>query len=93
MLEWIGLLTVWRILWLRNLNNIEVSGRVVKDLVHLLQASVCGLGVEEVHARHNEGVDDCENDVCLISDRGKCDRGDHNDHEVEDPVGGGRQSA
>lgn len=36
--------------------------------------------VEEVDARHNEGVDGRKNDVGLISNSIKGDRSNHNDH-------------
>lgn len=35
-----------------------------------------------------ENVHDSENDICLIADIGKSDGGDHDDHEVPDPVAG-----
>lgn len=32
--------------------------------------------VEEIHTGHHERVDYCEDDVCLVSDVGKCNRRD-----------------
>jgi hypothetical protein len=47
--------------------------------------------VEEVHARDDECVDDSKNDVGLIPDGLEGDRGDHYDHEVENPISRGGQ--
>lgn len=56
----------------------EALGAVhlVEDGVHLLEGAVRRLRVEEVHARHDEGVDHGEDDVCLVSDVVEGDGGD-----------------
>lgn len=64
---------------------------VVEDTIHLLETAVRRLRVEEVDRGHHEGVDDGEDDVGLVADGVEGDGGDHDDHEVEDPVGRRRQ--
>lgn len=84
-------LTVWCVLWFRDLNDIEKSGRLFEDRVHLLETSVSCLWVEEIDRRYDECVDDREDDVCLIANSRECNRGDHDHHEVENPVCGSGQ--
>jgi hypothetical protein len=72
---------------LRNLNNIERICRLVEDLVHLLETSVRGLGKEKVNGGYHGSVDDGENNVSLVANRGEGDGRDHDDHEIEGPVG------
>lgn len=62
-------------------------GSLVEDGVHLLERAVRRLGVEEVDGRHHEGVDDGEYCVRVVADGVKGDWRDHDDQEVEDPVG------
>ena len=78
-------------LWLivRNADDGEDALALAEDAVHLLERAVGGFGIEEVDAGHDEGVDDGEDDVGLVTDGREGHGGDHNDHEVEDPVGGG----
>lgn len=75
----------------RNADDVEDIRRLVEDLVHLLERAVRGLGVEEVDAGDDEGVDDGEDDVGLVADCVEGDGRDHDDHEVEGPVGGRRE--
>lgn len=82
---------MWHVL--RNVNAAvlaKYTRRLVEDFVHFLQTAVRRLGEEEIHTRHDEGVDDREDNVRLVSDVREGRRGDHDHHEVEDPVGRGR---
>ena len=87
--EQLAVLAVAAGLVARHVDDLEVGGgavHFVEDGVHLLERPVRRLRVEEVDARHHEGVDDGEDDVRLVLDRVEGDRRDHDDHEVEDPV-------
>jgi len=76
---------------IRHLDDIEPTGGLVEDFVHLLERTVSGFWVEEVDDWEDEStVDDCEDDVCLVTDCCESRRCDHNDDEVEDPVCGSR---
>lgn len=71
-------------------HDVEVrlrAGDLVEDGVHLLERAVGRLGVEEVHRGHHEGVDDGEDGVRVVLDAFEGHRRDHDDKEVEDPVG------
>lgn len=66
-------------------------GHLVEDAVHLLERAVRRLRVEEVDTGHHEGVDDGKDDVRPPPDVVEGDGRDHDDEEVEDPVGRRRQ--
>lgn len=70
----------------RDGDDVEDVGGLLEDQVHFFQRAVAGLGEEEVNGRKDEGVDHGEDDVGLVFDVLERDRGDHDDHEVEDPV-------
>lgn len=58
-------------------NGCQYPAEVVGDLMEYEQ---------EVYAWYDKGVDHREDDVCLVTDSVKCNRSDHDNHEVEDPV-------
>ena len=64
------------------------GSRLMENLIHLLQTAVGRLREEEVDRRHHECVNDCKNDIGLVSNVCKGGRRDHDNHEVEDPVRG-----
>lgn len=68
-----------------NRNNVEDIGGLLEDDIHLLKRSVGGLGIEEVDDREDESVDNGEDDVGSVLDVLECHRGDHDNHEVENP--------
>jgi hypothetical protein len=68
---------------MRNLNDIERVRRLVENLIHLLQRSVRGFWEKEVDAGDHGGVDYGENNVGLVTDVCKGNRGDHYDDEIE----------
>lgn len=82
-------ITSWSVL--RGLNDcepaLESTGCVSEDCVHLFERSICGFRVEEIDDWEDEGIDDSEDDVCLVSDRCEADRSYHDHHKVPDPVG------
>jgi hypothetical protein len=73
----------------RDGNHVEDICRLLEDEVHLFERPVSGLREEEVDGGEDEGVDHSEDDVGSVPNRLKCDRGDHDNHEVEDPVARG----
>lgn len=75
-----------------NLDNIEGAGCCMEDFIHLLERTIRSLREKEVYTWHHGGVDDSEDDVGFVADIGKCWWGDHDDHEVEGPIRGGRDS-
>lgn len=80
--------TSWCIL--RNLDDgepsLKTTSGVSEDCVHFFEGSICSLGIEEVDNREYEGVDDSEDDVCLVADGRKRNGSNHDDHEVPDPI-------
>lgn len=60
--------------------------QLLKNPIHLLQASIRRLWVEKVDAGHHERVDHRKDDVGLVPDVVERNRGDHDDQEIEDPI-------
>lgn len=48
--------------WLGDLNNVEDRGALPEDFVHFLERAISSLGVEEVHAWYDEGIDYLQNE-------------------------------
>ena len=74
---------------IRNLDDVEWVGGLVENLVHFLERAVRRLGEEKIDAGHHEGVYDGEDNVGLVADVREGRGRDHDNHEVEDPVGCG----
>ena len=62
---------------------------LAEETVHVLEGAVCGLGVEDVDDGQERKIQHDPDDVELPAQGLDADRGDLDDHEVEDPVGGG----
>lgn len=69
----------------------QVDLVVDKQGIDLLEAEASRLGEEDVEEGDEAGVRNGEDDVEFGSDTGDRGRGDHNDDEVEDPVGDGSE--
>jgi len=60
--------------------------RLLEDTIHFLQTPIRSFGIEEVDNRDNKSVNDCEDDVGLVFDVVECYRGNHDHHEIKEPV-------
>lgn len=58
-----------------------------ENQINLLERSVFRLGVEKVNDGNEEGINDCEKEVRAPSDVANHNGGDHDNEEVEEPVG------
>ena len=70
----------------RNPHGIKDTAALPENHIHLLETAIRRLRVEEVDGGENGGVDDGEDDICLVPDAREGHRGDHHDHEIPDPV-------
>lgn len=67
-------------------NILEAAWRgIIKDLLHLLEGLLAGLGEEEEHVEEHCYAEDTEHDVDFPSDVGKCGRDEIGESEVESP--------
>lgn len=88
-------------------HDIEHVCRLLEDGIHLFQGAVARLGEEEVDKGEDKCVSvivssssgsltgivhNSKDDVGFVPDAVECNRGNHHDHEVEDPVGAGEES-
>ena len=72
----------------RHPHHIPHTPRLSKDAIHLLQTPQRRLRIKQIHDGQDEGVDGRENEVRFPADGREADRRDHDDEEIEGPVGG-----
>lgn len=64
-------------------DNTKYTLCLTEDQIHFFQWSICRLWIEEVYTRPDYGVDNGENSIGIVLDRGEENRRDENYYEVE----------